>query len=113
MVYLIQRARHHGIRALFTSREFTTGSSGSRSKTVLGASAGGFRRIVGKEGVAGSAAVDGYDNDDDDGLLGTKVKGKGVRYNVSASTQRRRRSLDDGEAIALGQVRRREDGGVM
>ena len=113
MVYLIQRARHHGIRALFTSREFTTGSSGSRSKTVLGASTGGFRRIVGNEGVTGSAAVDGYDNDDDDGLLGTKVKGKGVRYNVSASTQGRRRSLDECEVLALGQVRRREDGGVI
>ena len=36
-----------------------------------------------------------------------------MRYNVSALTQGRRRSLDDGEVIALGQVRRREDGGVI
>ena len=75
MVHLLQRARQHGIGALFTRREFTTGSTGSRSKTILGASAGGFRRIVGNEGVIGSAAVDDYDNGD--GLLGTKAKGQG------------------------------------
>ena len=98
MAQLFQRARHHGMGALFTRREFLASSSGSRSKPGLHpGSKGGFRRII------ASPAV--IDDDDDDPLIG--VKGVAGFYSVSASAQRR--LTEERDAIALGQVHLRHD----
>ena len=101
MAQLIQRARKHGMGALFTRREYISGSSGSRSKTgpaLLAGSKAGFRRIIGSDGITG-----------DDRLV--SAKGQGGLYSVSASAQRRR--SEDGESIALGGVHMRQDVFVM
>ena len=104
-LYLIRRARHHGIGALFSSREYNLSASVSRSKTTtvcpLGgasSSTGGFLCLYGIT----SLAVDG---DCDDGTsLGTKG-----RCGVSASGQDRQRSADGEAMMELGQVRLRQD----
>ena len=95
-LYLIRRARHHGIGALFTSREYNLSASVSRSKTaVLGAnSRGRFRCIHGTT----SSAVQG----DCDG--GTLL----FTNSVSTSAQERQFS-EDGEAMELGQARLGQD----
>lgn len=111
MAQLFQRARQHGMEALFTRREYIIGSSGSRSKTgpaastLLPGSKGQFRRIMGNDGTTSSSAVN-----DDDHLI-YNINGQGRLYSVTASAQRRR--SEDRDAIALGQVHMRQDVSVM
>ena len=94
-LYLIRRARHHGIGALFTSREYSPSASVSRSKTPV---PGAIRtsEFLYIPGIT-SLAIDG--SCDDGSLLGAKG-----HCSVSASAQDWQRS-EDGEAIALSQVR--------
>ena len=98
ILYLIRRARHHGIGALFTSRDYDLSANVSRSKTTVpgATSTGGFLCVHGIT----SLAIDG--NCDDGSLPGTKS-----HRSVSGCAQDRRHS--DGEAIALSQVHLRQE----
>ena len=94
ILYLIRRARHHGIGALFTSREYDLSANVSRSKTTVpgSTSTGGFLCV---DGIT-SLAVDG--NCDDGSLPGMQS-----HSSVGALAQDRQRS-EDGEAIGLSRV---------
>ena len=92
MVQLFRRAYEHGTPALFTSREYPTGSAGS---TFVQGGKGGFQRIVVNDGTTFAIHNDPLDQRIDQSIL----------YSVTVSAQR----PGETETAALGQVHMRQD----